>query len=231
MERVDELKNSLKIIQDPKLFCFGVDAVLLSDFASKAVLPKKNLKICDLGCGNGIIPLLLSTGLADNNKKIEKIFGLEIQPNVAQMAKKSVKLNSLEDKIEIIEGDLKNSFEIFEKNTFDVVTSNPPYINAADGRNCLTENMRIARHEVMCNLDDVVSAASGLLNSHGKFFMIHKPFRLSEIILTLTKYKLEPKRIQFVHPTKEKEATMVLVEAEKSGHPRVKIEGIHEINV
>lgn len=227
MERIDELKNGRKIIQDPKKFCFGCDAVLLSDFTTDGVLsrPKgRGLNVCDLGCGNGIIPILLEKNFSEKNIALSKIFGIEIQSDVAEMAKKSVELNGLTEKIEIIEGDLKNAFSFLEKNTFDVVTSNPPYIVVKDGRNCKSDNMKIARHEVLCNLNDVVEAAAGLLNSRGKFFMIHKPFRLVEIFDVLTKNKLEPKRVQFIHSPASAEPTMVLIESEKSGKSRVAIE-------
>lgn len=215
-ERVDTLKVSgFKVIQEEKRFCFGIDAVLLSDFVSTG----RNEKICDLGTGTGIIPFLL----AAKNQSL-KIDALEIQTESCDMAKRSVRLNKLEDRINIVEGDIKTACRYFEKNTYDVVTSNPPYMIAGHGEGNGNDEKTIARHEVLCTLDDVVCSASELLKSQGRFYMIHKPFRLAEIISVMMKYKLEPKRMRLCYPYVDKEPTMVLIEGVKCAKSRIKIE-------
>lgn len=215
-ERVDTLKVSgYKIIQEEKRFCFGIDAVLLSDFAKI----RRNEKACDLGTGTGIIPFLL---VAKNESL--KIDALEIQSESADMAKRSVLLNELETRINIVEGDIKKASCIFEKNTYDVVTSNPPYMIAEHGEGNGNDEKTIARHEILCNLEDVVRSASELLKSQGRFYMIHKPFRLAEIISVMMKYKLEPKRMRLCYPYVDKEPTMVLVEGVKCAKSRITVE-------
>lgn len=215
-ERVDTLKVSgFKVIQEEKRFCFGIDAVILSDFARI----KNNEKICDLGTGTGIIPVLL----AAKNPSV-KIDALEIQTESADMAKRSVQLNELESRINITEGDIKNASAYFEKNTYDAVTSNPPYMIAEHGEGNGNDEKTIARHEVLCTLEDVVRSASELLKSQGRFYMIHKPFRLAEIFSVMMKYKLEPKRMRLCYPYVDKEPTMVLIEGVKCAKSRIKIE-------
>lgn len=215
-ERVDTLKVSgYKIIQEEKRFCFGIDAVLLSDFAKT----RRNEKACDLGTGTGIIPFLL----AAKNESL-KIDALEIQSESADMAKRSVLLNELETRINIVEGDIKKASCIFEKNTYDVVTSNPPYMIAEHGEGNGNDEKTIARHEILCNLEDVVRSASELLKSQGRFYMIHKPFRLAEIMTVMMKYKLEPKRMRLCYPYVDKEPTMVLIEGVKCAKSRITIE-------
>jgi len=215
-ERIDTLKVSgFKVIQEEKRFCFGIDAMLLADFAKI----RRNEKISDLGTGTGIIPILLS---AKNNTI--HIDALEIQPESADMARRSVKLNGLEDRINIVEGDIKKASEYFEKNTYDVVTSNPPYMIAEHGEGNGNDEKTIARHEVLCNLDDVVRSASELLKSQGRFYMIHKPFRLAEIMSVMMKYKLEPKRMRLCYPYVDKEPTMVLIEGVKCAKSRITVE-------
>lgn len=215
-ERVDTLKVSgFKVIQKEKRFCFGIDAVLLSDFVSTG----RNEKICDLGTGTGIIPFLL----AAKNQSL-KIDALEIQTESCDMAKRSVRLNKLEDRINIVEGDIKTACRYFEKNTYDVVTSNPPYMIAGHGEGNGNDEKTIARHEVLCTLEDVVRSSSELLKSQGRFYMIHKPFRLAEIISVMMKYKLEPKRMRLCYPYVDKEPTMVLIEGVKCAKSRIKIE-------
>lgn len=215
-ERVDTLKVSgFKVIQEEKRFCFGIDAVLLSDFVSTG----RNEKICDLGTGTGIIPFLL----AAKNQSL-KIDALEIQTESCDMAKRSVRLNKLEDRINIVEGDIKTACRYFEKNTYDVVTSNPPYMIAGHGEGNGNDEKTIARHEVLCTLEDVVRSSSELLKSQGRFYMIHKPFRLAEIISVMMKYKLEPKRMRLCYPYVDKEPTMVLIEGVKCAKSRIKIE-------
>lgn len=215
-ERVDVLKVSgFRVIQEEKRFCFGIDAVLLADFAKT----RQHEKICDLGTGTGIIPFLL---FSKNNSL--NIDALEIQKESADMASRSVLLNELEKQINIVEGDIKKASCIFEKNTYDVVTSNPPYMIAEHGKGNGNDEKTIARHEVLCTLDDVVRSASELLKSQGRFYMIHKPFRLAEIFSVMMKYKLEPKRMRLCYPYVDKEPTMVLVEGVKSAKSRITVE-------
>ena len=214
-ERVDDLhRNGYMLIQDPKRFCFGVDAVLLSGFATA----KKGDKILDLGTGTGVIPILMSA-----KTKAEHFSALEIQSESAEMAKRSVMLNDLQDKIDIIEGDIKKAAEIFKPSSFDVITTNPPYMNFEDGLKNSYDPKTIARHEVLCSLDDVAFAAQRLLKFGGKFFMVHRPHRLTDIMCVLREHKLEPKRIRFVQPYADREPNMVLVEAVRSGRPMIKV--------
>lgn len=215
-ERIDTLKVSgYKVIQEEKRFCFGIDAVLLADFAKV----RNGNKVCDLGTGTGIIPILL----AAKNPSL-KIDALEIQNESCDMAKRSVLLNELEDHINIVEGDIKTASVYFEKNTYDAVTSNPPYMIAEHGEGNGNDEKTIARHEVLCTLDDVVRSASELLKSQGHFYMIHKPFRLAEIISVMMKYKLEPKRMRLCYPYVDKEPTMVLIEGVKCAKSRITVE-------
>lgn len=214
-ERVDDLhRNGYMLIQDPKRFCFGVDAVLLSGFATA----KKGDKVLDLGTGTGVIPILMSA-----KTKAEHFSALEIQPESAEMAKRSVMLNDLQDKIDIIEGDIKKTAEIFKPSSFDVITTNPPYMNFEGGLKNSYDPKTIARHEVLCSLDDVAFAAQRLLKFGGKFFMVHRPHRLTDIMCVLREHKLEPKRIRFVQPYADREPNMVLVEAVRSGRPMIKV--------
>ena len=215
-ERIDDLqRKGYKIIQNPEKFCFGMDAVLLSSFT----LVKEGENVLDMGTGTGIIPILLEA------KTEGKHFtGLEIQAESAEMAGRSVALNGLEEKIDIVEGDIKEATKIFGKNIFNVVTVNPPYMNDLHGIKNPDMPKAIARHEVLCTLDDVVREASGVLKQNGRLYMVHRPHRLIEIIQAMKTYKLEPKRIRFVHPYEDKEANMVLIEALKGGKSMVKIE-------
>lgn len=216
-EQIDTLLNGHKIIQNPKKFMFGIDAVLLSYFASSEI--RKNDTVIDLGTGTGIIPLLLETSSNARN-----IFALEIQNESADMAKRSVEINNLQEKIKIIQGDIKTVSENFEKYSFNAVTSNPPYMINEHGKQNPNDAKKIARHEILCNLEDVISAAEYLLKPNGRFFMIHRPFRLSEIFELLQKYKMEPKRMQLVYPFIDKEPNIVLIEARKNANPRLTIE-------
>ena len=209
-ERIDDLQNGYYVIQDPDKFCFGMDAVLLSGFAKV----KKGETALDLGTGTGIIPILLKT--KTNGKHFT---GLEIQKECADMAGRSVRYNHLEDDVEIVQGDIKEAADIFGAASFDVVTSNPPY-----GLRNPDMPKAIARHEVLCNLEDVVSQASKVLKERGRFYMVHRPFRLAEIMNVLTKYRLEPKRMQLVYPYIDREPNMVLIEALKGGNSRVTVE-------
>ena len=215
-ERLDDLqRNGYQIIQKKDGFCFGMDAVLLSGFA--AVKPGE--KAIDLGTGTGIIPILLEAKYEG-----EHYTGLEIRDEVAEMAARSVALNHLEEKVSIVKGDIKEASRLFGAASFDVVTSNPPYMNDAHGLKNPDLPKAIARHEVLCTLDDVAREAAKLLRPGGRFYMVHRPHRLIEIITALTKYKLEPKRMKMVHPFVDKEANMVLIEAVRGGKSMIKVE-------
>ena len=215
-ERVDDLqRNGYRIIQRTDGFCFGMDAVLLSGFA----MVKKGERALDLGTGTGIIPILLEA-----KTEGEHFSALEIQREVADMARRSVSLNGLEEKIQIVEGDIREASQIFGAASFDVVTSNPPYMNDAHGLKNPDLPKAIARHEVLCTLDDVVREASRVLKTGGRFYMVHRPHRLAEIITVLRGYKLEPKRMKMVHPFADRDANMVLIEAVKGGGVFLKME-------
>lgn len=215
-ERIDDLqRNHYKIIQNTKKFCFGMDAVLLSGFAKV----KEGEQVLDLGTGTGIIPILLEA-----KTKGKHFSGLEIQEESASMAKRSVELNNLQDKIDIVVGDIKEASNIFGAASFDVVTTNPPYMTGSHG--LVNPNMEkaIARHELLCTLEDVIRESSKLLKTNGRFYMVHRPFRLAEIIVVMKKYKLEVKHMRFVHAFIDKEPNMVLIEAMKGGKPRVTVD-------
>ncbi len=215
-ERVDDLQiKGYKIIQNPKLFCFGMDAVLLSSFAR--VAPGE--EALDLGCGNGIIPLLLAA-----KNQGEHYTGLEIQAESAKLARRSVALNRLEEKIRIVSGDIKEASEIFGTSSFSVITTNPPYMIADHGLVNKNESLHIARHEVLCTLEDIIGQSSRLLKEKGRFYMVHRPFRLPQIISLMCQNHLEPKRMRFVYPYVDKEPNMVLIEGVKAGRPRLQVE-------
>ena len=215
-ERIDDLcRDNLKLIQNTDVFCFGMDAVLLSTFAKAG----KNDKVLDLGTGNGIIPILMQ---AKNPGGMYT--GLEIQDVSFNLAARNVSLNNLSDHVNMVQGDIKEAAEIFGAASFDVVTSNPPYMIGQHGLRNPNMPKAIARHEVLCNLEDVVSQASKVLKERGRFYMVHRPFRLAEIMNVLTKYRLEPKRMQLVYPYIDREPNMVLIEALKGGNSRVTVE-------
>ncbi|MGC4019195.1 MAG: tRNA1(Val) (adenine(37)-N6)-methyltransferase [Muricomes sp.] len=216
-ERLDDLQlNGYEIIQDPDRFCFGVDAVLLSDFTRI----KKEETVLDLGTGTGILPILLAA-----KTKGKHFTGLEIQQESADMASRSVEHNQLQDRISIVTGDIKEAAEIFKPAFFDVIITNPPYMLEQHGLQNPQDAKAIARHEVLCTLDDILRESGKLLQeSKGRFYMIHKPFRLAEILVKMNQYKIEPKRLQFIHPYVDKEPTMVMIEGIKGGKSRVKVE-------
>ena len=215
-ERIDELqRNGYRIIQNPERFCFGMDAVLLSGFARA----KKQERCLDLGCGNGIIPILMEA------KTEGKHFtGLEIQPKSADMARRSVALNGLQDRIDIVEGDIKDASKIFGASSFHVVTTNPPYMTAQHGLTNVYEAKTIARHEVLCNLEDIIRESARLLMPGGRFYMVHRPFRLAEIISLMVQYRIEPKRMRLVYPYVDREPNMVLIEGLRGGKSRMTVE-------
>lgn len=215
-ERIDDLeRNGYRIIQDTNRFCFGMDAVLLSGFARV----KDGARVLDLGTGTGIIPILLAakTGAAH-------LTGLEIQVDSADMASRSVCMNGLEDRIAIVTGDIKEAGSLFDAASFDVITCNPPYMTSRHGLVNSKDAKAIARHEILCTLEDVIAQTAKLLRPGGNFYMVHRPFRLAEIIVLLREYKLEPKRMQLVYPFVDKEPNMVLIEANRGGRPRMTVE-------
>ena len=213
---MDDLQRSgYQIIQDPKRFCFGMDAVLLTGFANAR--PEEEL--LDLGTGTGIIPLLMEA-----KYHCARLTGLEIQPESADMAARSVALNGLSDKINIVTGDIKEADRLFQPASFDCITCNPPYMIGKHGLANPQAPKAIARHEISCTFDDVARQTARLLKPGGRFFLVHRPFRLAEIFVTLAGYRLEPKRMQMVHPYVDREPNMVLIEAVRGGRPRMKVE-------
>lgn len=206
-ERIDDLEiNGFRIIQNPFCFCFGMDAVLLANFAR--MNPRE--KVLDIGTGTGVVPLLLVA-----KSKCSHVTGLEIQDNMVDMARRSVKLNHAEDKIDIVSGDVREIRSLFAPGIYGAVTSNPPYIKENSGLKNPSDTIYISRHEVMARLEDIISAAAYLLKTNGIFTMVHRPSRLPEIIELMTRYRLEPKRMQLVQPGVNKEANMVLIEGVK----------------
>ncbi len=215
-ERLDDLqRNGYQIIQSPEKFCFGMDAVLLSGFATAP----EGARVLDLGTGTGIIPILMAA-----KTDAKELIGLEIQEESADMAQRSVVLNDLQDKVRIVQGDIKEAGHIFDAASFDVVTSNPPYMIGGHGLKNPEGPKAIARHEVLCDLEDVIRAAARLLKSGGKFYMVHRPFRLAEIMVLMHEYKVEPKRMQLVYPYADKEPNMVLIEGARGGRSRLTVE-------
>lgn len=215
-ERIDDLqRNGYRIIQNRDGFCFGMDAVLLSGFARV----KEREHALDLGTGTGIIPILLEAKTPG-----EHFTGLEIQKRSADMARRSVELNGLSNRISIVEGDIKEAVSMFGRASFDVVTSNPPYMTGSHGLVNPELPKAIARHEILCTLEDVISQAAGLLRENGRFYMVHRPFRLAEIMTVMVKYHLEPKRMKLVYPYIDKEPNMVLIEGLKGGRSRITVE-------
>ena len=215
-ERLDELhRNGYVIIQNPKKFCFGMDAVLLSGFAKV----KEGERLLDLGTGTGILPILLEAKTEGAH-----FTGLEIQPESADMAQRSVKLNHLEEKIEIVTGDIKDASKLFGASSFDVITTNPPYMIGEHGLSSSNEAKAVARHEILCTLDDVLRESSRLLRPKGRFYMVHRPFRLAEIMNKMIRYGLEPKRMQLVYPFVDKEPNMALLAGLRGGNSRLQVE-------
>lgn len=215
-ERLDELqRNGYSIIQNPGRFCFGIDAVLLSGFAQV----RKDERVLDLGTGTGIIPILLEA------KSEGKHFtGLEIQPESADMARRSVQYNHLESKVDIMTGDIKEASQIFGASSFDVVTTNPPYMIGQHGIKNPEDAKAIARHEILCDLDDILRESAKILPPGGRFYMVHRPFRMAEIFEKMISYRIEPKRMRLVYPYVDKEPNIVLIEGLRGGKSRLTVE-------
>ena len=216
-ERIDDLEyKNLKIIQKKDGFCFGIDSILLTDFAKKI---KDDSKVIDLGTGTGVLGILLSA-----KTKLKNVVGIEIQKDIAEMANRSIMLNHLENKFNIINENINNLQEIFEKGSFDVVVTNPPYKKLDTG--AINENTYklISRHEIKAKLEDFISISSYLLKDKGEIYIVHRPERLVDLIEYLRKYKLEPKQIKFVQPKQDGAPNIVLIKAVKNAKPFLKIE-------
>ena len=214
-EQLDDLQNGYYLLQSKNGFRFGIDAVLLADFAS--VRPQDS--VIDLGCGNGIIPVLLAA-----RTETCSITGLELQEESAHLAQRSVKYNHLEDRIRIINGDIREAAQLFGAASFDVVVTNPPYMIGEHGIPNAEKRLLIARHEVCCTLDQLAAESAKLLKSRGRFYMVHRPFRLAEIMRTLSAHGLEPKRMRLVHPRAGKEPNLVLIEALRGGRSGMRVD-------
>lgn len=215
-ERLDDLqRNHFQIIQNPEKFCFGMDGVLLSGYAKA----KSGDKVLDLGTGTGIVPILMAA-----KTQAGHLTGLEIQPESADMARRSVALNGLQERIDIVEGDIKEASHIFGAAAYDVVTCNPPYMIGQHGLQNPEGPKAVARHEILCTFGDVVRETAKILRPGGKFYLVHRPFRLAEIMTALVSCKLEPKRMRLVYPFVDKEPNMVLLEASRGGNSRMTVD-------
>ena len=221
-EKIDDLQRSgLRIIQDPARFCFGMDAVLLTGFVQEGIGGRSMAReeLLDLGTGTGIIPLLMSA-----KAHFSFLTGLEIQQDSAEMAQRSVQLNRLESRIRIVQGDIREADALFAPASFGVVTCNPPYMILSHGLQNPESPKAIARHEILCDFEDVARAAERLLKSGGHFYLVHRPFRLAEIMTTLRDHGLEPKRMRLVYPYVDREPNMVLLDCVRGGRPRLAVE-------
>lgn len=216
-ERIDDLEcDGLKIIQNKEGFCFGIDAVILSDFAKDI---RNNSLVLDLGTGTGIIPTLLCA-----KTKLKKIIGVELQKEVYEMAKRSIKLNKLEEKFEVINDDILNLNKYFEKNTFDAIITNPPYKKKNTGLINSSEKKQISRHELTADLEDFIRVSKDLLRDKGNIYMINRPERLIDILELMRKYKIEPKILRFVHSNINSEPKMILIKGTKNANSFLKVE-------
>ncbi|MCG8483906.1 MAG: tRNA1(Val) (adenine(37)-N6)-methyltransferase [Clostridia bacterium] len=212
-ERIEDIQfNNLKLIQNPNWFCYGIDAVLIAKFCDV----KKGWCGVDLGTGTGIIPLLLSA------KNMREIIGIEIQDEVADMAKRSVEINGLEDRIKILNIDMNKACQYIKPYSMDMVISNPPYMAKNEGLINDEDIKAISRHEIKASLENVISTANDLLKDRGHFYLVHRPHRLVDILYLCRKYRLEPKRIRFVHPQKNKKPNILLLHCTKYGKPELK---------
>ena len=214
-ERLDDLGGGLFLIQNPKLFCFGIDAVLLSSYARV----HKGETVVDLCSGNGIVPILLSA-----KTKAEKILGIEIQKASYDMAVRSVEYNNLSDRVKMINADIRELDNILSDIRADIVTVNPPYMKVNAGAGSVRRELEIARFEEECTLKDVICASRKLLNSKGRFYMVHRPLRLVEILKTMSDYGIEPKRMRMVQPFAGEEPNLVLIEGISGAGPELRTE-------
>ena len=216
-EKIEDLQfKNLKIIQNKTGFCFGIDSVLLSDFAKDI---KENSKVLDLGTGTGIIATLLC-----GKTKLKEIIGIEIQKEVFEMAKRSIQLNELENKFKIINEDILNLDKIIEKNSIDVIVTNPPYKKKGTGLKNENENKIISRHETTATLKDFIIVSQNLLKDKGEFYMVHRPERLVDILEIMRKYNIEPKILRFVYSNKNSEPKLVLIKGIKNAKPFLKVQ-------
>ena len=216
-ERIDDLEiNDFKIIQNDKWFCFGIDSVLLSDFAKDI---KQNSLVLDLGTGTGIISLLLCA-----KTKLSKIIGVDIQEDVCEMAKRTVILNNLQDKFEIICKNILDLNQVYDKNTFDAIITNPPYKMKNTGIENENEQKLISRNEITASLEDFIKISFDLLKDKGDFYMVHRPDRLTDIFYLMRKYKIEPKKIRFVFSNEKQKPKLVLIKGVKNAKPFLTIE-------
>ena len=216
-ERIDDLEfKGLKIVQNKEGFCFGIDSILLSDFAKNI---KKDSIVLDLGTGTGIIPILLC-----GKTSLKKVIGAEIQEEVAKMAEKSIKLNDLDDKFQVINENILNLNNIYEKQTFDVIVTNPPYKKKETGVTNENQKKLISRHEIEADLEGFIRISKDLLKDKGEFYMVHRPERLVDILSLMRKYKIEPKTLKMVYSNKNKEPKLVLIKGVKNGNSFLKVE-------
>ncbi len=205
-EVIEDLGEGYRIIQNKSMFCYGTDAAVLSDF----IVAKPKEKLIDLCSGNGIIPILLC-----KKTRCSDITALEIQEEVCELAKKSVKLNNLTERVRVVNGDLREVKSKFPCGSFDVVTCNPPYMPAGTGKSNISESVNIARHEIMCTLEDVVKSAAYLVKNGGRFYMVHRAERLSDIIYLMRCSNLQPKKLTMIQANPESEPSLVLIETQK----------------
>ncbi len=216
-ERIDDLEfKNLKVIQNTDGFCFGIDSVLLSDFAKDI---KKDSKVLDLGTGTGIISILLC-----GKTKLKKIVGVEIQKEVFDMAKRSCYLNNLEGRFEVLNKSILELDDIYKKNTFDVIVTNPPYKKVNTGLINESKKKVISRHEITADLEDFIKVSKNLLKDKGEFYMVHRPERLADIMYLMRKHKIEPKILRFVYSNKDKESKLFLIKGIKNANPFLKVE-------
>lgn len=234
-ERLDDLqREGCRIIQNPNLFCFGMDAVLLAAFAQEGL--RKASRVLDLCSGNGVIPILMDARLrafgkagdrsccSGEKEAVCRFWGIEINEDSVDMARRSAEYNRQSERIHFLHGDLKEASSLLPSSSFDLVTVNPPYMLAGHGLTGKNEALTAARHEVLCTLDDVVRACCQMVRPGGKVCMVHRPFRLADIFRSMDRCSLEPKRMRLVYPMADRESNMVLIEAVRGGRPRLKVE-------
>ena len=216
-ERIDNLEyKNLKIVQDKDGFCFGIDSVLLSDFAKE--IRSKSI-VLDLGTGNGVLGILLC-----GKTNLSKIYGVEIQEDIANIAQKSINLNKLNNRFEIINDNIKNLNSYFKNDSIDAIISNPPYKKDNSGLKNESQKKLIARHEITANLEDFISVSSKLLKSNGSLYMVHRPERLADLFYLLKKYKLEPKKLRFVQSFTNSKPKFFLIKATKNANSFLNVE-------